>query len=193
MVTISFKTIFIESYICRMGTNRGITNKKTIIQSPSFIIRFQSTRTRPFLTQNGQKVDIKNSRVEFDEALQTALNSFDSIALSHSSLLAWMPVGTEPHSLRAEVIAAIESLHPPGLNKPNHPTQRQAEILRLRYIEDLPLKEVATSLGLGERQVRRETEKAVEALAEVLIKRWGLKIPSHAVPASYQPNIKRHR
>jgi len=76
--------------------------------------------------------------------------------------------GNAAQSLRAYLLDAIECLAPPG--RASTKDQRPHTVLVQRYVGGLSIDDIAAFLHLGARQVRREHEEGVAALAAYL---WG--------------------
>ncbi|MCX6020975.1 MAG: AAA family ATPase [Chloroflexi bacterium] len=68
-------------------------------------------------------------------------------------------------ALRQQLISAIEELRPPPTTAPEHRTGRAAELLRLRYVVGLPVKQVCERLGISPPHYYRQHNLAIEALA----------------------------
>ncbi|MCD6289295.1 MAG: response regulator [Anaerolineae bacterium] len=70
--------------------------------------------------------------------------------------------------LRRELASAIEALNP-GIGIPFHaPHARSYNLLRLRYIERMTVREAAHELGLSTRQAHRDLRQAEENVAAIL-------------------------
>ncbi|MHB0875631.1 MAG: response regulator [Anaerolineae bacterium] len=75
--------------------------------------------------------------------------------------------GNTAQSLRSYLLDAIECLAPPGRsgNGPSEKDQRPYTVLVQRYVGGLSMEDCAAALHVGSRQVRREHEEGVAALA----------------------------
>jgi len=73
--------------------------------------------------------------------------------------------------LRAELLDAIESLHPPQ----NLPTRSRAArsyvLLYSRYVQEMTTEEVLDLLAISLRQYRREHRKALDTITEIMVGR----------------------
>ncbi|MCL5996760.1 MAG: response regulator [Chloroflexi bacterium] len=72
-------------------------------------------------------------------------------------------------ALQQMLLQTIERLKPPETISPNAPALRLFSILRLRYLEGLTQAEVADELHVSLRHLKREQERAVEAVAALLL------------------------
>src|SRR5690606_19048116 len=70
--------------------------------------------------------------------------------------------------LRAVLLAAIESLQPDATMPTTSRAHRLYELLRYRFVEELPQQECSKRLGLSPRHLRREQQSAIRLLAERL-------------------------
>ncbi|MCC6456951.1 MAG: response regulator [Caldilineaceae bacterium] len=70
--------------------------------------------------------------------------------------------------LRALLMAAIESLRPDATMPTAARAHRLYELLRYRFVEELPQQECSRRLGLSSRHLRREQQSAIHLLAERL-------------------------
>ncbi|GAB4513218.1 MAG: hypothetical protein Kow0047_24780 [Anaerolineae bacterium] len=75
--------------------------------------------------------------------------------------------------LRRELADAIEALNPGPQTPFQSPRARPYNLLRLRYIEGLTVREAAHELGLSIRQAHRDLRQAEESVAAVLWARRG--------------------
>lgn len=98
-------------------------------------------------------------------------NLFDFAALETHPLTAVLVRPPEQFSggrgeyLRKLVAEATEQLRPPGREtSPVQPEWRPYFILRERYVEGRSLNEISSALAIGDRQLRREHHRALEAL-----------------------------
>lgn len=120
--------------------------------------------------------DSANQRLEIE--LRTALLwLYDPGALRRSPLVPLLGVDGQRNpagALRESLIAAIESLRPSGATPPGTKAWRVYQVLRRRYIEQVPQRQVAADLGLSLRQLQREEKLARAVLADFLSQRYGL-------------------
>lgn len=89
-------------------------------------------------------------------------------------------VGNPAQSLRVCLLDALECLEPSG-EASSEKEQRPYKVLVHRYVGGLSVDEIADRLHVGPRQVRREHERGVEALAAYL---WRLGSPSSPAASS---------
>jgi CheY-like chemotaxis protein len=127
---------------------------------------------------------------KFMRDLRDALNHLaDFDALRHSPLLELFGVPLRfdaPANLQQLLVEAIETLEPPDSTPAQAHAWRVYECLSCRYVQQLSPQEVADQLGIGERQLRREQQVAIEALAQSLWRRYGLEAKADA-PAVSRP------
>lgn len=71
-------------------------------------------------------------------------------------------------SLRATLMQALDSLKPPDTTPADHPAWRPWQALSLRFAEQHSPIQVQESMGLSERQVRREQSRGITAMVGVL-------------------------
>jgi CheY-like chemotaxis protein len=114
-----------------------------------------------------------DSEALFLEQVRDALDHFyDRAALNQHPLLAVLGLSANPTSatppLQQCLLNAIDALKPASAVPKFTLAWRDYHILQLRYIEALSSAEVAEQLGVGERQLRRDHNHAVLALADVL-------------------------
>jgi len=90
---------------------------------------------------------------------------------------------TRGQELRRALLQAIEALHP-GPNVPfRSPERRGYASLFCRYVEGQTPAEIAQSLAISERQLRREHGQALGAVASIL---WNQSVESQEQPAQNQ-------
>lgn len=111
---------------------------------------------------------------EFENALRFALDHlYDPAALRDHPLLdlllpASTPAASRLQAVRRILIEAIEQLDPgPNVSLASR-LRRPYQVLKARYLEDLAVEEIAATMGLSDRQVRREQTAAISLLAERL-------------------------
>jgi CheY-like chemotaxis protein len=107
---------------------------------------------------------------------------YDPAALSQSRLTQAFGLAGEDdplESLRHLMLSAIETLKPDASVPSQAPAWRVYRILYERYVEQFSQDEVATHLGVGTRQIRRQEQQALQILAGFLWTRYDLQ---HALP-----------
>ncbi|NJM07404.1 sigma-70 family RNA polymerase sigma factor [Candidatus Gracilibacteria bacterium] len=114
-----------------------------------------------------------DSEALFLEQVRDALDHFyDRAVLNQHPLLIMLGLPTTPASaippLQQCLANAIDALKPDTTVPKHTPAWRDYHILHLRYVEALSSAEVAEQLGVSERQLRRDHNHAVLALADVL-------------------------
>jgi predicted ATPase/Tfp pilus assembly protein PilF len=85
-------------------------------------------------------------------------------------------------ALRSALVEAVESLEPRRDGKPTGRGSRRFDLVRLRYLEGLPVDEVRSRLTIGHSEYYRELGRAVEAVAALLAERSGRAEESRARP-----------
>jgi CheY-like chemotaxis protein len=85
---------------------------------------------------------------------------------------------TAGRQLRYELVTAIESLKPPSESHFRAPDARLYNMLHMYYVESLAIQEVATELGLSERQAYRDLKRGQETVAAIL---WNNQLPPPAL------------
>jgi CheY-like chemotaxis protein len=132
------------------------------------------------------------NRAAFDAQLRAALNNLYSPSLlSANSLVEWLALKQERNSaaaLQRVLLAAIESLRPQIDALYGSRAWRLYQILRRRYIEQLPQNQVARDLGLSTRQLQREEQVAREELAAHLWTIYRLDQQAEPIRISAEPN-----
>jgi CheY-like chemotaxis protein len=118
------------------------------------------------------------ARLWFIQQLRTALNAlYDPAVLGHSLLTQVFEVDQRRDrvfALRNLLTEAIEAMRPREVAPADTRTWRVYQVLRSRYIEQLPQPEVAADLNLSLRQLQREESAAREVLADYLWAAHGL-------------------
>jgi CheY-like chemotaxis protein len=108
------------------------------------------------------------SFTDFEAEVQNALIHLNDPTHAPGPALARVLHASRSDELRAILIAAIESLQPAS----NIPTAARAhrlyELLRCRFVQELPQQECSRRLGLSSRHLRREQQSAIHLLAERL-------------------------
>ncbi len=114
----------------------------------------------------------------FADELRRALHVlYDPAELSKSPLLDWLCLQKEedpPVALRRLLLQAIESLRPADSVPLQANAWRIYHILLHRYVEQIPQREIADSIALSVRQLRRQQRIALKVLADHLWARQGL-------------------
>lgn len=78
---------------------------------------------------------------------------------------------TRAQRLRKALLSCIDELRPQEGNRPTAVAARAYVILTYRYIDDIAMEEIAGKLGLSRRQIYREHERAIDAVAALLAER----------------------
>lgn len=119
------------------------------------------------------------TREEFNRYLSQALaNLFDFVQLQQNPLCVYLAeedraAQTSPgRGLQRAVLRGIETLKPDENISPSALQWRTYNLLRMRYVEGRFVKEIMNFLQLGDRQLRRENQRAVAALASILWEEW---------------------
>ena len=134
----------------------------------------------------------------FVHALHRALVClYDPGELRRSPLVGLFSIDRQQNpasTLQRILMDAIEALKP-GADVPSHSSAWRAyRILFHRYTEQCTQVEVAATLALSERQLRREEHAAVRLLADHLWTRYGVQLRMAAPPdGSACPWRRRHR
>ncbi|NPV09195.1 MAG: response regulator [Anaerolineae bacterium] len=111
------------------------------------------------------------SREQVHEALRWL---YESVELCHTELAAAFPetaaAGLEEQALRLQrlLLHAIEALCPARRYPFGSLESRSYDVLTLRYVENMPIRQIAEELALSERQVHRDLWRAEERLTAVL-------------------------
>lgn len=112
---------------------------------------------------------------EFVEGVKQALEHLYDFAFLQKLTLAQQLANSKKrasqtlgHSLRRELIEAIEALSPEPGAAAHTPDMRQYNLLQLHYVEGLTVQEVGQRLGLSTRQTHRSLRKAEESVATIL-------------------------
>lgn len=120
------------------------------------------------------------------KGLMLHLYDFAALETHPFAALVEPPTGFEKSRgryLQQFILAEIEQMQPAG-----RPYSLQAVewrpyiILQKRYVEGLPLHELAKLLSISERQMRRDHSRALQALAERLWATWGAKLSANRGP-----------
>lgn len=125
------------------------------------------------------------TRLFFNEIIKDALdNLYDYASLeTHPAIFSVIKLphgfsGNKGEFVRQVVVDGIEKLRPPHKELSlTSPEWRPYIILQKRYIEGLPLQELAGLLAISPRQMRRDHHKAISALNEIL---WSFCFPDQS-------------
>jgi CheY-like chemotaxis protein len=122
-------------------------------------------------------VEVTSGKGAFSEQVKMALGRINDVAFLETLPLARaIPQTNEPDGLRLRsfLIARIERLKPDATVSAISSESRQYQILKDRYLLHKPLWETEHTLGLGERQIRREHQRALNTLAGLILSELGL-------------------
>jgi len=109
----------------------------------------------------------------FYRALRGALrNLYDHNLLRQNPLNAALNPQNRPLGLQEAILEAVRALAPARGSALQSDTRRTYQILTHRYVEQFSQSEVATSLGLSARQLRRHEQVAIRSLGESLRTRY---------------------
>ena len=87
-------------------------------------------------------------------------------------------------ALHRALLDAVDALKPPPGAPADGRARRPHELLRLRYVEALPVEEVQRRLTIGRSEYYREHDRALEAVTTLLGSRAGL--DTRAVPSGHE-------
>lgn len=110
------------------------------------------------------------SHIWIDDLERALRHLYDPVELRRSPLLSLLGLDTRERPVQAlqeRLIAAIESLRPDASVPAQANAWRFYHILNQRYIEQFTQQDIANSLALSPRQVRRLYRQALQALADV--------------------------
>lgn len=113
--------------------------------------------------------------------LRQALNHlYNPVQLRRNPLFALFGLSQEENAsaLRRILVNAIEALRPQDDIAPDSDAWRTYRVLRHRYVQQFGQEEVAMNLGLSTRQLQRQTQLALQALADHLRARYDLNLQS---------------
>jgi len=111
------------------------------------------------------------------------LDLYDPPQLARSPLLARPDLARQPDppaALRRTLLEAVEALKPADATPPQANAWRTYRILLHRYVQQIPQREIAASLGFSVRQLQRHEQAALQILADHWIARYGA--PSAGAP-----------
>ncbi len=135
---------------------------------------------------------------EFNRYLSQALaNLFDFVQLEHNPLGDFLPAeeladsGSRGRALQQAIIRSIAALKPSNSISPLALQWRTFNLLRMRYIEGHLIKEVMNSLQVGDRQLRRENQRAIAALASILWDEWHIPFEETPVIETQEAHPRR--
>jgi CheY-like chemotaxis protein len=96
--------------------------------------------------------------------------------LDHITGVATAHRSTRAQELRGLLKKSIEALRSPQGMPSRSPEWRSYLALRYRYVQDMTMGQVENELGLSRRQLQREIQKGVEALASIMWARHGVEV-----------------
>jgi CheY-like chemotaxis protein len=105
---------------------------------------------------------------EFEAEVQTALLHLNDPTYPPGPTLARILKTQNSDDLRATLVAAIESLEPNATTPASTRGHRLYNLLRFRFIQEVPQQECSRRLALSSRHLRREQQSAIHLLAERL-------------------------
>ena len=110
------------------------------------------------------------------------LDLYDPAKLAKNPLRELLSVGRQPDpasALRRILVLGIEALQPDGSVPPQADAWRIYRVLKYRYVELIPQREIAASLALSVRQLRRHEATALQVLANHLWRYHGLQLKAN--------------
>lgn len=114
---------------------------------------------------------------EYWRALRTALrNLYDHAALRRNPLAPMFAASAPGRGLQEILLEAVQTLSPARGSAVQSDARRTHQILQHRYVEQFSQGEVADSLALSERQLRRQEQLAIRTLGEALRVRYALPV-----------------
>ncbi len=130
-----------------------------------------------FWTKNGHASTLERHDLLL-EVKHALVNLYDPIYLQNSVLIALLREasvqivpGQEAKALRKVLVEAMDDLRPGGNTPLRSAGHRSYAALRGRYVDQLEIEELASNLGIGERQLRRELRSGLEAVAAAVARR----------------------
>lgn len=118
---------------------------------------------------------------DFLRALRGALRHlYDPATLRRNPLNVLLNPQRHAYGLQELLLVAVQALSPARGSSVQSGARRTHQILLHRYVEQFSQDEVAMSLGLSARQLRRQEQLAIRSLGEYLRTRYALPIASHA-------------
>jgi CheY-like chemotaxis protein len=138
---------------------------------------------------------------EFQHSIRDALEHlYDTAYLEVHPLLTHIAGVTTTHrstraqELRSLLKESIEALRPPQGKPSRSPEWRSYLALRYRYVQGMVLGQVESELSLSRRQLQREIQKGLEALASIVWARHGLETeaapPAESASAVPAPDLE---
>jgi hypothetical protein len=100
--------------------------------------------------------------------------------LSHLTGVNTANRATNAQKLRSLLKESVEILRPPQGMPSRSPEWRSYLALRYRFVQEMTVGQVENELGLSRRQLQREIQRGLEALASILWTRHGVKTASPA-------------
>ncbi len=125
-----------------------------------------------------------------EDLLRQALNHlYDSVALRDSPLVSVLGLEAHPNkarALRTTLETAIEAVGDLERSTAGCSTERNYDVLSLRYLQQFTQAEVANQLGVSTRHLRREQARALQVLADYLSEKYHLpdRMPVGAGPSA---------
>lgn len=156
----------------------GLLPQIRITRTRAAEVEYRQGREAQTSTGENLKPDDED-REQFVEQVKAALKHYwGGPGLTHSRLLELSAVhqllpendNNPVRALRAVLTAAIENQRPEGERKMLSPEWTIYNILDLRFVENLKVREVAARLALSEPDFYRKQKIAVEAVADTLLK-----------------------
>jgi len=100
---------------------------------------------------------------------------YDNVAIAQVSILESFPeiasmpdIALRAQRIRSIILNAIEALQPRRPSSFRNPSTRCYQVMSLRFLEEMPMPQVAEELHVSERQAYRDLAQAEEHLAELL-------------------------
>lgn len=122
----------------------------------------------------------KSTELPFERLLQRALLAlYDPLELAQSPLIQILNLSetqNPPQALHKTLLDAVEEMKP-SKNVPQQSTAwRNYRILLYRYVQQIPQREIAVSLGFSVRQLQRHEHYALQAYSLVIQNRFQLEL-----------------
>jgi len=155
----------------------GLLPQMRITRTRAAEVEYRQGRDSKPQEESRQPAD--EERDQFVEQVKAALKHYwGGPGLTHSRLLELPAVhhilpendNNPVRALRAVLTAAIENQRPEGERKMLSPEWTIYNILELRFVENLKVREVAARLALSEPDFYRKQKIAVEAVADTILK-----------------------
>lgn len=120
---------------------------------------------------------------EYWRALRGALrNLYDHAALRRNALAPLLALAAPERGVQEILLEAVQALAPQRGAAVQSDARRTHQVLQHRYVEQFSQSEVADSLALSERQLRRQEQLAIRTLGEHLRIRYALPIEIASPP-----------